>query len=147
LSGVTTGDDVPFLSAHDSARLLTELARRFASEFEAFGARAEHGPPAARVQFATTGRVLGEHAQALAALVPESVLLADARAEGAAVALAQVDAPLDALEELDRALAGVARRATPVADGALLRAAARARADLGDLVRAIRALEAADPGV
>jgi hypothetical protein len=129
------------LSASDTARELTLLARCFGAAFTSFAEQSQHGPPAARVGFATASRVLGEHAQAFAALVPESVLLAPARADGA-TALLPAGASTDAvLEGLDRSLTALQARATPVADGAVLRAASRARADLAHLGASLRSLE------
>jgi hypothetical protein len=67
---------------------------------------------------------------ALADLVPESVLLAPARAAGGATPLALPDRPTEIVAVLDRSLGALAARATSTADGALVRVAARLRADL-----------------
>ena len=90
--------------------------------------------------------MLGEHAQVFVSLIPESVLLAPARALGAAIALVPAESPAGVLDSLDRALGELAARATPVADGAMLRAVAHASADLAVLGATVRALEAPPSG-
>lgn len=130
-----------FLAASDAARELTFLARRFAAAFEWFASRATLGPSGLRIRSATASRVLGEHAQAFAALVPESVLLAPARAEGAAAELAPEASAGAVLESLQRAITEISGRATPMADGALLRAVGRARVDVSDLRTTFASLE------
>lgn len=130
-----------FLSASDAARELTVLARRFAAAFEWFAARATVGPSESRVRSATASRVLGEHAQAFAALVPESVLLAPARADGAAAVLAPHASSGAVLESLHRAITEISGRATPIADGALVRAVGPALVDVTDLRSTFASLE------
>jgi hypothetical protein len=126
----------PFLGAVDAATELTHLAQAFEHGFRVLGDPAAAGEaPARRIALATASRVLGEHAAGFAALVPESVLLADARAAGAA---RPVELPGDArglVEALDLLVASLADRAAPVADGALRRHAARVRSDLAAIVR------------
>ena len=132
---------VPFLSASDAARELTVLARRFAAAFEWFASRATVGPSELRVRFATASRVLGEHAQTFAALVPESALLALARADGAAAELAPHASSGAVLESLHRAITEISGLATPIADGALVRAVGSALVDVADLRLAVASLE------
>jgi hypothetical protein len=91
------------------------------------------------VALAAASRLLGAHAQALAALVPESVLLADARAAGERDPLVLPEAPEALLAALDAALAEVLARTTPVADGALARVGATVRAELAGLLEAVAA--------
>ncbi len=137
----------PFFSASDAARDLTILARQFAAAFTTFAGSTSPGTDASRIGFATASRVLGEWAQAFAALVPESVLLAPARAEGAEAPFVPEASPLAMLGALDRALARISARATSVADGALLRAVAHARVDLAELRADLAPLEGSRPGV
>lgn len=90
-----------------------------AFETIAVSSASAHG--ARRIALASASRVLGEYAQLVVALVPESVLLADARALGAAAAN---DYPRDAealVVALERDLAAVVAPASAVADAALLR--------------------------
>lgn len=131
-----------FFSASDAARELTVLARRFTAGFEFFAASAADATTGSRIGLSTGSRMLGEHAQVFVSLIPESVLLAPARALGAAIALVPAASPAGVLDSLDRALGELAARATPVADGAMLRAVAHASADLAVLGATVRALEA-----
>ncbi len=128
-------DASPFLTAHDSAERLTRLARAFSQLFTTLGVPHAELPAASRVARARVSRVLGEHAQVLAALVPESVLLADARAAGARSPLPLPADPAGALRALDRELAALLERSSPVADGALRRLGTRFRSELADLTR------------
>ena len=125
------------LTAVDAARELTSLARCFAAAFASFAGLSTAGPVARRTALVVASRVLGEHAQGVLGLVPESVLLADARAAGAAAPIDLPADPVAALDELDRVVAALAARATPVADGAFLRFAAHVRADLATARRAL----------
>lgn len=124
----------PPLTARDAACELTRLAAAFAAGFAQLAdAAATASSPARRVALATASRRLGVHAQDLAALVPESVLLASARAAGEADPL---ERPADAgelLSALDAALGAILLRATPLADGALVRAGTAMRAELAAL--------------
>ena len=129
--------DPPALTAAEATFEITLLARRFASAFAAFAHPGSDAPVGLVAALATASRVLGEHAQTLVALVPESVLLADARAAGAAVPIEGAAEPLGELAALGRALDALVRRARPVADGALLRLATHVGADLAALQRSI----------
>jgi hypothetical protein len=128
-------DEPEFWSQHDAAREYTRLARVCEQLFAALGALAPQLPsPTAAVAAATMARRLGAHAAAWAELVPESVLLEDARAAAPAVPAIEpawdpVHAAIDALRaDLERLLT----RTTTVADGAARRVA---RAMLADLDR------------
>lgn len=135
------------LTARDAATALTRLAGAFADGFGRLAdAAPAGGPPARRVALAAASRLLGAHAQALAALVPESVLLADARAAGERDPLVLPEAPEALLAALDAALAEVLARTTPVAYGALARVGATVRAELAGLLEAVAAAGAAPPG-
>ncbi len=125
-----------FLAATEVATELTHLARVFERGFAMLGARGATPaalPSAERVVVATASRVLGEHAAAFAALVPESVLLDAARAAGAARPVDLPPDPAALLGALDASVASLVARAGPVADGALLRHGARARSELAEL--------------
>ena len=129
--------DPPALTAADTAREFTGLARRFTSAFASFGRWSTTEPAPRRRVLSTASRILGAHAAEFAALVPESVLLADARDAGAAEPIGGAVDARTVLEELDRTIAEIAARATPSADGAFLRCAAHARADLAAIRHAI----------
>lgn len=130
--------DPPALTAADTAREFTGLARRFTSAFESFAQWSTIEPEARRRRVhSTASRILGAHAAAFAALIPESVLLADGRAAGAAEPIPDAVDATTLLEELDRTIAEMATRATPSADGAFLRCAMHARADLAAIRHAI----------
>ncbi len=130
-----SGDALPPLTAADAATELTRLAGAFAEAFTALAsaAAAPGAAPGRRLALAEASRLVGAHALALAALVPESVLLADARAAGVVAPLALPDDPGALLAALDDALGAVCRRATPVADAAFVRVAAAVAHDLGAL--------------
>ena len=130
--------DPPALTAADTASELTGLARRFTAAFESFARWSTIEPGARRRRVrSTASRILGAHAAEFAALVPESVLLADARRAGAAEPIGGAVDARTVLEELDRTIAEIAARATPSADGAFLRCAMHARADLAAIRHAI----------
>ncbi len=135
LRGVT--DPTPTLTAAQAAEELTRLARTFAQAFHGFGASGlpDAGRSAAeRLTGDRAARLLGEHAAAFAALVPESVLLAPARAAGERGVPELPDDLGAALGALDAAVAALTSRAGVVADGALRRVAAHVRADLALLL-------------
>ena len=129
--------DPPALTAAGTAREFIALARRFTLAFESFARWSTTEPAARRRVLSTASRVLGGHAAEFAALVPESVLLADARAAGAAEPIGEAVDARTVLDELDRTIAEMATRATPSADGAFLRCAMHARADLAAIRHAI----------
>ena len=130
--------DPPALTAAGTAREFIGLARRFTLAFESFARWSTIEPGARRRRVrSTASRILGAHAAEFAALVPESVLLADARAAGAAEPIGEAVDARTVLDELDRTIAEMATRATPSADGAFLRCAMHARADLAAIRHAI----------
>ncbi len=129
--------DQPALTAADTAREFTGVARRFTLACEMFARWSATEPAARRRVRSTASRILGAHAAEFAALVPESVLLADARAAGVAEPIVEAVDARTVLEELDRTIAEMATRATPSADGAFLRCAMHARADLAAILHAI----------
>ncbi|HEX7094448.1 MAG TPA: hypothetical protein VF183_01100 [Acidimicrobiales bacterium] len=82
----------------DAARGYVDFARRCEALFAALGTVAPRlDDPASTVAAAVLGRQLGLHAAAWSELVPESVLLEDARA--AAPARAEVPPTLDAIAD------------------------------------------------
>jgi len=117
----------------DAARGYTELARRCEALFVALGRLAPQlEADEATVAAATLARRLGRHSAAWAALVPESVLLEDARASAREVPpLADgIDAALTAVEALRADLQHFLTRSSDVADAD---ARALARVVLGDI--------------
>jgi hypothetical protein len=130
-------DEPEFWSQHDAVREYTRLSRASESLFVALGELAPRLPdPKATVAAATLARRLGAHAATWAALVPESVLLAEARA--ATAPLAPID-PEDgavhrAIDALRADLETLLTRTSPVADGAARRVA---REVMGDLDRGL----------
>jgi len=117
----------------DAARGYTELARRCEALFATLGRLAPQlGSDAATVAVATLARRLGRHSAAWAALVPESVLLEDARASAqeAPPVGDGIDAALAAVDALRVDLERFLTRSSDVADAD---ARALARAVLGDI--------------
>jgi hypothetical protein len=127
-------DPTRTLTAAEAAEDLTRLSRSFERAFARFGAPGERRSPAERLAHDRSARRLGEHAAAFAALVPESVLLAPARAAGETGAADLPDDLRAALLVLDGAVDAIAARAGRVADGALRRLAGHVRADLAGLI-------------
>jgi hypothetical protein len=126
-------DEPDFWSQQDAAREYTRLAQACEQLFVALGSLAPQLPsPAAAVAAATMARRLGAHAGAWAELVPESVLLEEARASAPAVppvepAWGPVHAAIDSLRaDLQLLLT----RTSVVADGAARRVARAVLADL-----------------
>lgn len=111
----------PFLAAADATRRLTELARRAAAVFasEAAAAADRRLDAAARARHAVCSRLVGAHAAAWDALVPESVLLAPVAADAAAAPLPDAGS----LVAYRAAVEALAAAASPVADGAAVRVA------------------------
>jgi hypothetical protein len=127
-------DPTRFLTAAGAAEELTRLACSFERASSRFGAPGAGRTPAERLTHDRAARRLGEHAAALAALVPESVLLAPARAAGQERVPAPPDDLRATLVGLDDAVEALASQAGPVADGELRRLAGQVRADLLALV-------------
>jgi hypothetical protein len=127
-------DDGAFWSQRDAAREYTRLAHACEALFAALGSLAPRlAEPAAANAAATLARRLGEAAPQWSALVPESVLLGDARAEGALEPIV-VDAEpapvVEALGALSRDLHALLDVTTEVADASARRLAARLVADV-----------------
>lgn len=121
-----------FLTAVDAATELGVLARHFAAAFDSFARlSADRERPAAdRVWLATFSRLCGQCAQTLADLVPESVLLADARAAAESAPVVLPEDPHEALDALIDQLKGLIARADPVANAPVLRSATAMVRDL-----------------
>jgi hypothetical protein len=142
-------DEAGFWSQRDAAQEYTRLARTCESLFVALGALAPSlGPPAAAAAAAQLARRLGAHASAWAELVPESVLLEDARraAPAAAIVEPSIATVVDALTELRSAVADLLTRTTEVADGAARRQARSTAADLDDALALVRLATVATTG-
>jgi hypothetical protein len=127
---VPSPTSLPPLDAVDTAHQLTWLARGFAAAFESFEVAGRDAAPSRRPPLARAGRVLGELALTVADLVPESVLLADARNAGAAAPLDLPSEPAKMIEALELRVGSLLARAGPVADGAFERWAGHALIDL-----------------
>ena len=128
-------DPVPaeLWTQQDAARGYTELTRRCEALFVALGRLAPQlESDAATVAAATLARRLGRHSAAWAALVPESVLLEDARASAqeAAPVGDSIDEALAAVDALRADLQQFRTRSSDVADAD---ARALARVVLGDI--------------
>jgi hypothetical protein len=131
-------DEPEFFSQHDAVREYSQLAGTTAALFVALGALAPTLPePRAAIAAATLARRLGSHAAAWAELVPESVLLSDARAAAPDVAPVEAEwaAVHRAIDRLRGDLEDVLGRTSPVADAAARRLA---REELGDLDAGLR---------
>jgi hypothetical protein len=126
-------DEPDFFTQHDAVATYAHLAHSSEALFVALGALAPRlDDPAATVAAATLARQLGAHAAAWAELVPESVLLADARAAtpGPSGVDAEWGAVHRAIDELRADLGALLDRTSPVADGAARRLARAVLADL-----------------
>jgi hypothetical protein len=126
-------DEPEFWSQHDAVREYSRLARTSAALFVALGALAPSLPePRAAIAGATLARRLGAHAASWAHLVPESVLLADARASAPEVApvAAEWATVRQAIDRLRADLEDLLSRTSPVADSAARRLAREMLADL-----------------
>jgi hypothetical protein len=126
-------DEPELWSQHDAAREYTRLARASEALFRAMGRLApELSSPSATIAAATLARRLGAHATTWAELVPESVLLAEARESAPPVpdVAPEWDAVHEAIDSLRRDLTALLERTNEVADGAARRLA---RAVLEDL--------------
>jgi hypothetical protein len=122
-----------FWSQHDAVREYTALARSSEALFMALGALAPHLEDArAAVGAATIARRLGAHAAAWQELVPESVLLAEARdaAPAAATVAPEWGAVHEAITALRADLGRLLADTSPVADGTARRLAREVLADL-----------------
>ena len=128
-------DEAGFFSQRDAVREYTRLARASEAIFVALGSLAPRLPSSADTAAAATlARQMGAHAVAWAELVPESVLLAEARSatEPLPVLDGQEPAVRAAVASLRADLESLLARTSPTADGAARRLA---RAVLHDLDR------------
>jgi len=129
----------PWLTAAEAAFALSRLGEGLAAAFETIAVSSASAYGVRRVALASRSRVLGEHAQSVVTLVPESVLLADARALGS---VAANDYPRDAealVVALERDLATISAQASEVADAALLRLIPQVASDLAAARRSLSA--------
>jgi hypothetical protein len=134
-------DEPTVWTQRDAAREYTRLARECDALFAALGALAPRlEPDAAANAAAWLARRLGDHATAWAALVPESVLLADARDAAPDVAAIDPDVAsvLPRLQRLRDDLAEILTRTTEVADAAARREARATGADVDEAIDAVR---------
>jgi hypothetical protein len=136
--------DVPFFTQRDAASTYPRLARRCEALFRASGRLApDASHPAATVVLATLSRRAGVHADAWAQLVPESVLLADIRADAAGeaadgdVGAATAETLTPAIRSLQADLRALLQRLSPVADEPARRLARAVLADLDEAVLAL----------
>jgi hypothetical protein len=129
-------EEPEFWTQRDAAGEYTRLAGACEALFAALGALAPQLPPSSAVPAATLARRMGAHAAAWAELVPESILLAEARdAAPSVVPIEPAWVPVHAaIEALRRDLGALLTRSSPVADGAARRVA---RAVLADLDRGV----------
>jgi hypothetical protein len=124
-----------FWSQRDAAAEYTRLAAASESLFRTLGALAPTLPsPRAVVAAATLARRLGTHAAAWAELVPESVLLDEARRSAPAAPDVAGDWPSVAagLQHLRAALDALLERTTALADAPARRLAGQVLADLAE---------------
>jgi hypothetical protein len=124
-----------FWSQRDAAAEYTRLAAASESLFRALGALAPSLPGAgATAAAATLARRLGAHAASWDELVPESVLLEDARRSAPVTPELPADraAVAAALRALQRALVTLLERTTEIADARARRLARQVLADLAE---------------
>jgi hypothetical protein len=129
--------DEDFFGQADAARTYLELARRCQVLFVAAGvAMRADTDPERKPLLATASRHLGDHAGAWEDLVPESVLLADARdaVEALPALPASPEVVVGALRTLSDDLGALLARTSPVADAPARRLARIVLADLAPLV-------------
>jgi hypothetical protein len=127
--------DPDFWSQRDAAAEYRRLAAVCESLFRALGALAPSLPtPQETVAAATLARRLGAHASAWDELVPESVLLEDARRAAPAVPETAPEWPAVAagLAALRRDLRALLERTTDLADAPARRLARQVLADLDE---------------
>jgi hypothetical protein len=124
-----------YWTQRDAVRAYTRLADLCEALFAATGELVPQvEATASKAVLAATSRHLGAHAAAWADLVPESVLLADARAAARALGAGTVDGltPAELFDRLTADLEELLARSAPLADGAARRLARNVLDDVRD---------------